>query len=116
MLLDRLFRPRPAHGAGRALYAARGRRRPRTPALYADLGAPDTVEGRFEIYSLHVVLLLRPADAARASQAAEASQALFDTYVQAPRQRPARDGRRRPVGRQEDAQAGRGLLRPGQVL
>lgn len=31
----------------------------RAPALYAGLGVPDTVEGRFESLSLHVVLALR---------------------------------------------------------
>jgi cytochrome b pre-mRNA-processing protein 3 len=79
MLLDRLFRPRPALNAGRALYAG-AVEQSRAPALYADLGAPDTVEGRFEIYSLHVVLLL---DRLRGEgeAAAEVSQTLFDTYV-----------------------------------
>jgi cytochrome b pre-mRNA-processing protein 3 len=81
MLLDRLFRPRPALVAGRALYA-RAVEGSRAPALYAELGVPDTVEGRFEIYSLHVVLLL---DRLRGQgePAAEVSQGLFDTYVQA---------------------------------
>jgi cytochrome b pre-mRNA-processing protein 3 len=52
----------------------------REPALYSGLGVPDTVEGRFEAYSLHVVLLL---DRLRGQgePAAEVSQALFDTYV-----------------------------------
>ncbi len=79
MLLDRLFRPRPALAAGRRLYGlAVGQSR--VPALYSNLGAPDTVEGRFEIYSLHVVLLL---DRLRGqSQAAtDVSQAIFDTYA-----------------------------------
>lgn len=31
----------------------------RQPALFTDLGFPDTVEGRFESLSLHAVLLLR---------------------------------------------------------
>jgi cytochrome b pre-mRNA-processing protein 3 len=81
MLLDRLFRPRPALAAGRALYA-RVVQQSRTPALYSDLGAPDTAEGRFEVYSLHVVLLL---DRLRGQgeAAGEISQALFDTYVEA---------------------------------
>ena len=81
MLLDRLFRPRPARAVGQILYQ-RVVDQSRTSALYADLGAPDTVEGRFEIYSLHVVLLL---DRLRGhgEQAAETSQALFDTYVKA---------------------------------
>jgi len=81
MLLDRLFRPRQALTAGRALYA-RAVEQSRAPALYAELGAPDTVEGRFELYSLHVVLLL---DRLRGQgdEAAEVSQALFDTYLSA---------------------------------
>jgi cytochrome b pre-mRNA-processing protein 3 len=79
MLLDRLFRPRQALSAGRALYA-RAVAQSREPTLYADLGAPDTIEGRFEIYSLHVVLLL---DRLRGhgEAAADISQMLFDTYV-----------------------------------
>jgi len=79
MLLDRLFRPRPALNAGRSLYL-RAVEQSRSPALYSDLGAPDSVEGRFEIYSLHVVLLL---DRLRGhgDLATEISQALFDTYL-----------------------------------
>ena len=41
---------------------------------------PDTVEGRFEVYSLHVVLLLDRLRG-RGEPAAEVSQSLFDTYV-----------------------------------
>ena len=79
MRLDRLFRPRPALGAGRALYA-RAVEQSRSPTLYSAFGAPDTVEGRFEVYSLHVVLLL---DRLRGQGelAGEVSQSLFDTYV-----------------------------------
>ncbi|GJD61532.1 ubiquinol-cytochrome C chaperone family protein [Methylobacterium frigidaeris] len=45
----------------------------RVPALYLDLGVPDTVEGRFEALCLHVVLVLRrlrhlPAPAADVAQ------------------------------------------------
>jgi cytochrome b pre-mRNA-processing protein 3 len=79
MILERLFRQRPARAAGRALYAAVVEQS-RKPALYAELRAPDTVEGRFEVYTLHVVLLL---DRLRGQgpQASETSQVLFDTYV-----------------------------------
>jgi len=79
MLLDRLFRPRPALAAGRALYL-RAVDQSRSPALYSKLGAPDSVEGRFEVYSLHVVLLL---DRLRGQGelATEVSQVLFDTYL-----------------------------------
>jgi cytochrome b pre-mRNA-processing protein 3 len=31
----------------------------RAPVFYADLGVPDTIEGRYEMIVLHVVLLLR---------------------------------------------------------
>jgi cytochrome b pre-mRNA-processing protein 3 len=81
MLLDRLFRPRPSQVIGRTLYQGVVDQA-RTPALYAQLGAPDTVEGRFEIYSLHVVLLLERLRG-QGDEAKEASQALFDTYVKA---------------------------------
>ncbi|HLZ76946.1 ubiquinol-cytochrome C chaperone family protein [Phenylobacterium sp.] len=84
MLLDRLFRPRAAQAAGRALYA-RAVEQSRTSGLYADLGAPDTAEGRFEIYSLHVVLLLDrlrgPDGQAWGAAATDVSQALFDAYL-----------------------------------
>jgi len=80
-MLKSLFKPRPAQVAGRALYA-RVVEQARSPALYRDLGAPDTVEGRFELYSLHVVLLLERLRL-QDDQAAETSQALFDTYVRA---------------------------------
>jgi len=80
-MLKRLFRPHPSQEVGRSLYAAVVEQS-RLPALYERLGAPDTVEGRFEIYTLHVVLLLdrlnQPGDQAKA-----VSQALFDTYVKA---------------------------------
>ena len=83
MLLERLFRTRPAVVAGRALYETVVTQS-RTPGLYADLLIPDTVEGRFEAYSLHVVLLIdrfRAADGQGRDDARETSQALFDTYV-----------------------------------
>ncbi len=79
MILDRLFRPKPAQIAGRALYSAVVAQS-RTPALYLAYGAPDTPVGRFEIYSLHVVLLLDRLKR-NGPQAADTAQALFDTYV-----------------------------------
>ena len=80
-MLNRLFKPRPAQIAGRALYTL-AVRQARTPALYADLGAPDTHEGRFELYTLHVYLVLeRLKD--QGPRAAETGQAMFDTYVKA---------------------------------
>src|SRR5437868_7409072 len=78
-MLKNLFKPRPAQIAGRALYAA-AVAQARTPGLYAELGAPDTPEGRFEVYSLHVYLLLERLKG-QGPQAADTAQALFDTYV-----------------------------------
>ena len=79
MILDRLFRPRPAKFAGETLYG-RAVEQARLPHLYRELQVPDTVEGRFEAYSMHVFLLL---DRLRGQgpQAAETSQVLFDTYL-----------------------------------
>lgn len=79
MVLERLFRPRPAREAGRALYA-RVVAQARLPAFYERLGAPDTVEGRFELYSLHVLLLLERLRGG-GEAAAEVSQSLFDAYL-----------------------------------
>ena len=79
MLFNRLFRPRPAKAVGQELYL-RVVDQSRIPALYAELGVPDTVEGRFEVYTLHVVLVIERLRA-DAEQGAETSQALFDTYV-----------------------------------
>ena len=79
MVLERLFRPRPAREAGRALYAhvvAQARQ----PAFYERLGVPDTVEGRFELYSLHLLLLIERLRG-QGGEAGEVSQSLFDTYL-----------------------------------
>jgi cytochrome b pre-mRNA-processing protein 3 len=50
----------------------------RRPALYTDLAAPDTLDGRFELIVLHVHLLCRRLGGLGAEGAALA-QALFDT-------------------------------------
>ncbi len=75
-------RPRQGAGAGhqgRILYES-AVRQARAPALYAAMGTPDTVEGRFELLTLHVIILLArlrgdhpTADAVR--------QAVFDAYI-----------------------------------
>jgi cytochrome b pre-mRNA-processing protein 3 len=80
VFLGRLFQPKRGRSAGRSLYEA-AVAQARRPDFYAVLGAPDTPEGRFELYSLHVVLLLHRLRG-HGSQAAETAQALFDAYVQ----------------------------------
>jgi cytochrome b pre-mRNA-processing protein 3 len=79
MSLGRLFAPRPAVLAGRRLYVA-AVAQARLTAFYERLGAADTVEGRFELYTLHVVLLLHRLKR-QGPQAAETGQGLFDAYV-----------------------------------
>jgi cytochrome b pre-mRNA-processing protein 3 len=79
MFLDRLFRPRPAKLAGFELYtkaAAQARR----PALYLAMRAPDTREGRFELYTLHVILLIERLRG-QGEAAAETSQETFNAYL-----------------------------------
>jgi cytochrome b pre-mRNA-processing protein 3 len=80
-MLKRLFRQRPAERAGKTLYL-RAVEQARSPALYTELAAPDTVEGRFELYSLHVYLLLERLKG-QGEQAAETAQVLFDAYAKA---------------------------------
>ncbi len=79
MFLQRLIRPGPARAVGEKLYAATVAQA-RTPALYAVLGAPDTPDGRFEVYTLHVLLVLGRLRALGA-EAAATSQAYFDAYI-----------------------------------
>lgn len=78
-MLNRLFKPRPAKTAGEALYAAAARQA-RSPRFYAEMGVPDTREGRFELYSLHVVLLLERLKG-QGAQADETAQILMETYI-----------------------------------
>jgi cytochrome b pre-mRNA-processing protein 3 len=74
-----MFRPKPSRAAGEALYEA-VTRQARQPEFYSALGVPDSVEGRFELYTLHAVLLLRRLKG-QGPQAADTAQALFDAYV-----------------------------------
>jgi hypothetical protein len=78
-MLKRFFQPRPARIAGEALYAAAAAQA-RTPGFYRELGVEDTREGRFELYTLHVILLM---DRLRGQGPAadETSQALSERYV-----------------------------------
>jgi cytochrome b pre-mRNA-processing protein 3 len=79
MLLERLIRPGPAKTAGRRLYAATVERA-RAPDIYAEFGAPDTPDGRFEVYTLHVLLVLARLKG-QGARAAGVSQAFFDAYL-----------------------------------
>jgi cytochrome b pre-mRNA-processing protein 3 len=79
MFFKRLMKPRPAIVAGENLYSgavAQARR----PALYTDLAVPDTREGRFELYSLHMILLLDRLKG-QGAQAEETAQGLVDRFT-----------------------------------
>lgn len=80
-MLQGLFRPRPVRAAGERLYAA-AVEQARRPEFYTDLGVADAIDARFELYSLHVVLLLERLKGG-GEQATETAQALFDVYVKA---------------------------------
>lgn len=79
MFLERWLRPGPARSAGARLYAATVGQA-RAPAIYAELGAPDTPDGRFEVYTLHVLMVLARLKG-QGPRAAQVSQALFDAYL-----------------------------------
>jgi cytochrome b pre-mRNA-processing protein 3 len=74
-----LFRQRGPKIVGQRLYDS-AVERARQPLFYTDFGVSDTVEGRFELYSLHVILLLHRLKG-EGAQAAETAQALFDIFI-----------------------------------
>ncbi len=78
-MFQSLFRQRGPAIVGRSLYDC-AVERARKPLFYTEFGAPDTVEGRFELYSLHVIMLLHRLKG-EGTQAAETAQALFDVFV-----------------------------------
>lgn len=79
MIFEKWFPPRPAVAAGRALFTGLSAQA-RQPELYLQAGVADTVEGRFELYVLHLVLVLHRLKG-EGSQAGETSQAAFDTFL-----------------------------------
>jgi len=79
MFLDRWLKPRPAKAAGGKLYAS-AVAQARSPVFYRDFGVRDSMEGRFELFSLHVIFLIERLKA-QGEASAEVSQAVFDSYV-----------------------------------
>ncbi|ALL13635.1 ubiquinol-cytochrome C chaperone family protein [Caulobacter henricii] len=79
MILERLLKPRPSKAAGAKLYAS-AVAQARSAPLYREMGVRDSLEGRFELFTLHVVLLLERLKG-QGDLAAETSQAVFDAYV-----------------------------------
>jgi cytochrome b pre-mRNA-processing protein 3 len=80
MMFKNLFRPAPARAAAQALYlTAVGQAR--RPGFYTDLGVPDTVDGRFDMIVVHVMLLIRRMRAG-GEAGRRVSQELFDYMFQ----------------------------------
>jgi cytochrome b pre-mRNA-processing protein 3 len=78
-MFSRLFRrDRRGEGIAALLYGAIVAQA-RTPALYAALGVPDSVEGRFEMVLLHLVLLTRRLKT-DGKAGRDAGQAVFDLF------------------------------------
>ena len=81
IMLQNLFRTRPRERLGEPLYEL-AVRQARDPGFYTTLGVADRIDARFELYTLHVLLLvMRLRD--EGERGADAAQALFDTYVSA---------------------------------
>lgn len=81
IMLQNLFRTRPRERLGQSLYEA-AVRQARDPGFYTRLGVADRIDARFELYTLHVLLLvMRMRDAG--DRGADAGQDLFNTYVSA---------------------------------
>jgi cytochrome b pre-mRNA-processing protein 3 len=74
-----LFRQRGPKIVGRQLYESIVERA-RQPVFYTGFGVCDSVEGRFELYSLHVILLLHRLKG-QGPQAADVAQILFDIFI-----------------------------------
>lgn len=84
-MLKNLFRTRSAERMGLPLYSA-AVAQARDPRFYTALGVTDEIDARFELYTLHVLLLilrLRDETGADAEKGAEAAQNVFDVYVSA---------------------------------
>ena len=80
-MLQNLFRARTPDRIGLSLYST-AVDKARDPAFYTALGVKDEIDARFELYTLHVLLLiLRLRD--EGERGAEIAQELFDTYVSA---------------------------------
>jgi len=81
-MLKNLFRPRPGARVGDDLYAL-AVAQARNPAFYTRLGVADRIDARFELYTLHVLLMVLRLRDENTVRGQETAQALFDVYVSA---------------------------------
>lgn len=78
--LKNLFKPRPGKVVGDALYAACVTQA-RLPRFYIDYGIEDAIGARFELLTLHVILVVTRLKSVKTEQASEIAQALFDAFL-----------------------------------
>jgi len=78
-MLQNLFKPRPTKAQGRALYGA-AVEKARDAAFYRRLGVPDRIDARFEMFTLHVALLVERLRG-QGEAAGEVAQIAVETYV-----------------------------------
>lgn len=81
-MLKNLFKPRSGPRIGDDLYA-KAVAQARNPAFYTRLGVADRIDARFELYTLHVLLLVLRLRDEGTAQGRDAAQAVFDVYVSA---------------------------------
>lgn len=81
-MLKNLFKPRPGARVGDELYAL-AVSQARNTGFYTRLGVADQIDARFELYTLHVLLLVLRLRDENTSQGQDTAQALFDVYVSA---------------------------------
>jgi cytochrome b pre-mRNA-processing protein 3 len=103
MFFRRLARKSGCEGTARRLHAS-ATAQARRPEFYQILRAPDTIDGRFELLTLHVVLLLE-----RLREQPAVRQDLFDTYIS------DLDGALREMG-VGDLSMGRRMKQMGQIF
>jgi cytochrome b pre-mRNA-processing protein 3 len=76
-MLARLFRRKPFIREGHALYTA-AVEAARQPEYYLELGVADTLQGRFDLFGLHVALVIRRLRHDADPIGKEIAQAVFD--------------------------------------
>ena len=76
-MLARLFRRKPFIREGHALYTA-AVEAARQPEYYLELGVADTLQGRFDLFGLHVALVIRRLRHDADPAGKDIAQAVFD--------------------------------------
>ncbi|ESQ75377.1 ubiquinol-cytochrome C chaperone family protein [Asticcacaulis sp. AC402] len=78
--LSNFFKPRPVKAIGNQLYAACVAQA-RLPRFYLDYGVADEIGTRFELLTLHVVMVVTRLKSEKTEQADDTAQTLFDAFL-----------------------------------